>query len=113
MAKITVPALLKRKLVVEVDSKVNPKKCFVSEPGSARSRLYFTGGKRYKNGHPVGLIAEKQKDFMVVATGRIFSRYVLTAGNYRYKAEGILFLTSLEEVLVQCGFDLNSFNAMC
>lgn len=109
MAKITVPALLKRKLIVEVDSKVNPKKCFVSEPGNNRSRLYFTGGKKYKNGNPVGLIAEKQKDFMVVATSKIFSRYILTAGNYRYKCEGVLFLTSLQEALVQAGFDIYNY----
>lgn len=109
MAKITVPGLKKRGLVIEVDSEANPKICFVSEQPPQRARLYLVGDERFKNGNRRGVKAEKQSDFLVVASSRIFSRYVLPSGDYRYKCEGVLFLTSLEEALVQAGFDIYNY----
>lgn len=105
MAKITIPALLKRGLIVPDVSK-NPEYCLVSE---AKIRIYLTGGKIYKSGSPVGVRVERQGSWRVVESGQIISRYVLPAGTYRYKCEGVLFLTSLEEALVQAGFDIYNY----
>lgn len=109
MSKITVPALVKKGLIVEVDSKINPETCVVSETGPGQSRLHLTSGEHYKNGRPVGVKAVRQKSWKIVANGRIFSRYVVSSRSYVYKAQGVLFLTSLGEALVQCGFNVINF----
>ena len=109
MAKITVPALLKRGLIEGIGSSCNPGVCYVTEAKGNKVRMYLTAGRTYRNGRLVGVRAEKQKDFRVVASDKIISRYVLPSGAYRYKCEGVLFLTSLEKALVQAGFDIYNY----
>lgn len=108
MTKIIVPSLLKRNLIVP-DVSNNPEVCFVSEARGEKVRMYLIGDKRHKNGRRMGVKAERQGSWKVVSSSRIFSRYVLPSGTYLYKCEGVLFLTTLEEALVQAGFNIHDY----
>ena len=115
MAKIMIKGLVRRGLIVETESNINPDTFFVSKSSlEYGQRMYLIGESFFKNGRRKGIRAEKMKDFAVVSSGRIISQYFVGGSKgYCYKCQGVLFLTSLEEALVQAGFDLDLFDAVC
>ncbi len=123
MAKITIKGLVRRGLIVETNPEedLNSKSYIVSDRGQ-NNRMYILAGLTpFSIGQKFGLArgrcgvrAEKQESWRIVSSDKIISRYVMTkTGVYRYKCQGVLFLTSLEEALVQAGFDLDLFDAVC
>lgn len=118
MAKITVKGLVRRGLIMETDPEEdhNFKSYIVSDRGQKNRMHVLAGLTPCSSGKRFGLAsgrrgvrAEKQASWRVISSGRIVSRYILPYGTYAYKCEGVLFMTSLEEALVQAGFNVYNY----